>query len=115
MEELESDLASDSAIFAPGNSWKEVRKLLSVKVVPGPAVEDWRLQNDVQPPPRSLNDRGRSLHYHPLKVTGRGVGQNTKVLEMSSLGLQISFGLSDPLGQLSTAVAEASFRSHHIP
>lgn len=70
----------------------------------------------VQPPPRSLNGRGGSPHYHSLKVTGRGVGRDTQVLEMSSLALQISLDLSDLLGQLSPAVAEASirFQAHRL-
>lgn len=50
--------------------------------------------------------QGRLPKCHALKVPGRGVGQDTQVLEMSSLALQISLGLSDLLGQLSPVVAE---------
>lgn len=81
-----------------------------MRVVPGPCVGgDCRLTAEADcptslPSPRSLKDRGGFLQYHPLKATGRG--QGTQVLEMSSLGLQISLGLSDLLGQLFPAVAE---------
>lgn len=81
-----------------------------MRIVPGPCVGgDCRLTAEADcppslPSPRSLKDRGGSLQYHPLKVTGRS--QGTQVLEVSSLGLQISLGLSDLLGQLFPAVAE---------
>lgn len=69
--------ASDS-VFALGNSWKEVRKLLSGKAVPGPAVA-WRLQNagaapPTPHPPEALVTEEVPSRYHSLKVTGWGVG-----------------------------------------
>lgn len=89
-------------------SWKEVRKPCLYILCEGCVGRDCTSHSLPPPPTPEVLMTGR---FPPVSTPERGVDQDAQVLEVSSLGLQVSLGLSDLLGQFVSSSGRADSSS----